>query len=121
MRHASVLCTVRLHRAGAGMDIRSALGEPLRRIGARGGRFLAAATACSLLVGDLGAPGEAAGPVARRMAEVPWRAAGGRRARFALDHPQVRAAAPSGPCHGSRAISCDLGHVLGRRGFDPTA
>ena len=75
------------------MDIRSALGEPLRRIHARGGRFLVAATARRLLVGDLGVPGEAVEPAPRRMAEVPWPAAGGRRVRFILDHPQVCACA----------------------------
>lgn len=83
------------------MDIRSALGE-LRRIDARGGRFLAAATVRSLLVGDLGDPGEAAEPAPRRMAEVPWPAAGGRRVRFILDHPQVCACA-SKPCPSSCA------------------
>lgn len=75
------------------MEVRSALGEPLRRIDARGGRFLAAATARSLLMGELGDPGEAAEPARRRMAEVPWPAAGGRRVRFILDHPQVCARA----------------------------
>lgn len=79
------------------MDVRSVLGEPLQKIATRGARFLAAATARSLLVGDLGDPGLATEPALRRVAEVPWRAAGGSRIRFILDHPQERAVAPS-PC-----------------------
>lgn len=86
-QHA-VLCGM----AGARVGIRSALGQPLGRIRAHGGRYLAAITAGSLLLADLGEPDDSLGPAGpRRLVELPWPGAGGRGVRFNFDHPHARA------------------------------
>ncbi|KAK9818841.1 hypothetical protein WJX81_002834, partial [Elliptochloris bilobata] len=55
----------------------------------RGGRFLVAATAGSLLVGDLGDRNEVDSPDPRRLVEVPWHGDGGCRDCYNLNHPQA--------------------------------
>lgn len=89
-----------LQAAGAPVDVRSARGQPLRRIRLHGGRYLAAATADSLLLGDLrdaNGTTDQSPRAAGRVIEVPWRGSGQRGIRFNCEHPRVRCP-PSGGC-----------------------